>query len=100
MSGTISGLVSPSSALSAYGRVAGPSSSAGPSFGDFVSNVVTSAVHQSASTEQAANAGLLGNGDLTHVVASVAQAQVALQTTVAIRDRLITAYQSIMNMPI
>lgn len=100
MSGTISPLTSPANAVSAYNQVAGNGTGHSTSFGDFMSNVITSAVHQSAATETSANAGLMGQGDLTHVVASVAQAQVALQTTVAIRDRLIQAYQSIMNMPI
>jgi flagellar hook-basal body complex protein FliE len=100
MSGTISALVNPSNAISAYGRAAGAGTAGSPSFGDYMSNVITSAIHQSATTEQAASSGLMGKGDLTHVVASVAQAQVALQTTVAIRDRLIQAYQSIMSMPI
>lgn len=100
MSGTISALANPSNALSAYDRAASSGAEHGIGFGDFMSNMVTAAIHQSASTETAANAGLMGQGDLTHIVASVAQAQVALQTTVAVRDRLIQAYQSIMNMPI
>jgi flagellar hook-basal body complex protein FliE len=44
--------------------------------------------------------GLNGQGDLTQIVTSVTQAQLALQTTVALRDRMVEAYQSIMNMPI
>jgi flagellar hook-basal body complex protein FliE len=34
------------------------------------------------------------------VVSAVAKAELALQTTVAIRDRVVQAYQDIMRMPI
>lgn len=100
MSGAILPLGSQTYAAAAYGATAPANSANGPRFGDFMSNMVTAAIRQSAATEKAARAGLMGQGDLTHIVASVAQAQVALQTTVAVRDRLIQAYQSIMNMPI
>ena len=41
-----------------------------------------------------------GKGDLTEVVAAVSRAQLALQSTVAIRDRVIQAYQDVIKMPI
>ena len=69
-------------------------------FGAMLSHTMSSVVDQSASTEVAAQQTLAGAGDMTQVVTSVTQAQLALQTTVAIRDRLVQAYQSIMNMPI
>lgn len=43
---------------------------------------------------------LSGAGDITQVVAAVARAELALQTTVAVRDRVVQAYQDIMRMPI
>jgi flagellar hook-basal body complex protein FliE len=76
------------------------SSSTATSFGTAFSHAISGIVHQSASTEIAAQQGLTSQGDMTQVVTSVAQAQLALQTTVAIRDRLVQAYQSIINMPI
>ena len=41
-----------------------------------------------------------GGGNITDVVAAVSKAELALQTTVAIRDRVVQAYQDIMRMPI
>jgi flagellar hook-basal body complex protein FliE len=41
-----------------------------------------------------------GKGNLVDVVTSVAQTQVAVEGLVAVRDRVISAYQSIMQMPI
>lgn len=88
-------------AAAAYDRVAASGAgTAGSGFASFVTHAIGTTIDQSASAEMAARNGLQGQGDLTGIVTSVAQAQLALQTTVAIRDRLIQAYQSIMNMPI
>lgn len=100
MSGTLSSLLNVAPGTSAYQRTLQTSGTSGADFGKYLSGIIASTVHQGASAEQLAQNGLLGHGNLTQVVTSVAQAQLALQTTVAIRDRLIQAYQSIMSMPI
>lgn len=100
MSGTLSSLMQVASGAAAYQRTDQATAAGGADFGKFLSNMMTSTINQSTSTEHLAQNGLLGHGNLTQVVTSVAQAQLALQTTVAIRDRLIQAYQSIMSMPI
>ena len=41
-----------------------------------------------------------GQADITDVVMAVSQAEVTLETVVALRDRVIQAYQDIINMPI
>ena len=41
-----------------------------------------------------------GKGNLVDVVTSVAQTQLAVEGLVAVRDRVISAYQSIMQMPL
>ena len=41
-----------------------------------------------------------GQADITEVVMAVSQAEVTLETVVALRDRVIQAYQDIINMPI
>ena len=43
---------------------------------------------------------IAGGGDITDVVTAVSKAELALQTTVTIRDRVVQAYQDIMKMPI
>ena len=43
---------------------------------------------------------IAGGGNLTEVVQAVSRAELALQTTTAIRDRVVSAYQDIMRMPI
>jgi flagellar hook-basal body complex protein FliE len=103
MSGTVSSIAKAVHGLAAYQTTDAATSSSGApgnDFASYISGVLTNTVKQGASAETLAQNGLMGNGNLTQVVTSVAQAQLALQTTVAIRDRLITAYQSIMSMPI
>jgi flagellar hook-basal body complex protein FliE len=41
-----------------------------------------------------------GKADITDVVTAVGQAEITLQTVVAVRDRVIQAYQEILRMPI
>jgi len=97
--------VSPNAAAQAYARVsaddaAGHSAAGGTSFGTALSDALGSAVQTGQQADAAAAQGLNGQGDLTQIVTAVTQAQLALQTTVALRDRMVQAYQSIMNMPI
>lgn len=93
--------VTPSSAAQAYARVATDKSVAGgESFGTALSNALNGVVQTGQHADAQAAQGLNGQGDLTQIVTSVSQAQLSLQTTVAIRDRMVQAYQSIMNMPI
>jgi flagellar hook-basal body complex protein FliE len=48
----------------------------------------------------AAAQGATGQGDVVQVVNAVTAAELTLETVVAIRDRVISAYQDIMKMPI
>jgi len=41
-----------------------------------------------------------GKADLVDVVTAVSESEVALQTVVAVRDKVISAYEEIMRMPI
>ena len=96
--------VTPSAAAQAYARVAGdnagPDTPGGGGFGEALSSALNSAVQTGEQADAQAAQGLNGQGDLTQIVTSVTQAQMALQTTVALRDRMVQAYQSIINMPI
>jgi flagellar hook-basal body complex protein FliE len=98
--------VTPNAAAQAYAKVASEGSAGGSSgagsegFGAALSNALGSAVQTGQQADAMAAQGLNGQGDLTQIVTSVTQAQLALQTTVARRDRMVQAYQSIMNMPI
>jgi flagellar hook-basal body complex protein FliE len=50
--------------------------------------------------EAAAAQGAAGKGDIVQIVNAVTEAELTLETVVAIRDKVISAYQDIMRMPI
>ena len=78
------------------GGVANP----GGDFASMLSNSLGSAIDTSESAEQQAKTAIAGGGDLTSVVTAVSRAELALQTTVAVRDRVLQAYQDIIKMSI
>jgi flagellar hook-basal body complex protein FliE len=69
-------------------------------FGSFLSQSVNGAIATGNAAETQALSALGGSGDLTQVVTAVSQAELALQTTVAVRDRVLQAYQDIIKMSI
>jgi len=79
---------------------AGPQALGGGSFGDLLANVMSDASGAGRMAEQKASAAIQGKGDLVDVVTAVQAAEVSLETVVAIRDKVIAAYQDIMRMPI
>ena len=48
----------------------------------------------------AATGAMTGKGDTHDLVQSIAQAEIALETVVAIRDKVVEAYQEILRMPV
>jgi len=72
----------------------------GSSFGDLLSGVLSDASTAGRSAELKASGAVQGKGDLVDVVTAVQAAEVSLETVVAIRDKVIAAYQDIMRMPI
>lgn len=103
-------MVSPiGSALSAYGKaaaaVAKPGMEArvsppGKSFADMVVDVAKDAKTSGVAAEKLSIQAVAGKADLNQVVTAVTNAEVTLQTVVAVRDKVIAAYQDILRMPI
>ena len=93
--------VSPQAAARAYqqGDAAGTAAS-GSDFGGMLTRAVEGAVQSGQAAEQQAAQAIAGGADLTEVVQAVSRAELTLQTATAIRDRVVQAYQDIMNMPI
>ena len=98
-------------AARAYGRTlgAGASSAGGseaaggveaPSFGGMVENLVTTTSTSMHSAEAASAKQVAGQGDLIDVVTAIGAAEMALDTLVAVRDRVVGAYTDIMRMQI
>lgn len=100
-------LVAPSMAASAYARVQSQSglggiadAADGDGFGDTLAKALQGVVQTGQAADVAAAKGISGEGNLTDVVMAVSRAQMALQSTTAIRDRVVQAYQDIMKMSI
>ena len=72
----------------------------GKSFSQFVGESLNEAMNTGKQAENMSAQAIAGKADLTDVVTAVTNAEVTLQTVVAIRDKVVTAYQEIARMPI
>ena len=77
-----------------------PDAAAGPSFAGLVKDALADATAAAKGSEAATTAAMTEGADMSGVVTAVAEAEAALQTVVAVRDRVIEAYKDIMRMPI
>lgn len=75
-------------------------SPSGPSFGDMLRAGIQDTIDTVKIGEASSAAAIAGKADLNDVVQAITKAELTLQTVVAIRDRLVTAYQDILRMPI
>ncbi len=71
----------------------------GNDFSSMVKNFAESAVNTGKVSEQMTAAAAAGKADLNQVVVAVAEAEVTLNTVVAVRDKVIAAYKEILRMP-
>jgi len=69
-------------------------------FQGMLTDALSNAVGTMRAGEAASAQGATGQGDLVGVVNAVTAAELTLETVVAIRDRVIAAYQDILKMPI
>lgn len=72
----------------------------GPSFAELLGRAGTDAVEVGRGAERLTQAAVAGKADMSSVIAAVANAELTLQTVVAVRDRMVQAYQDVMRMPI
>jgi flagellar hook-basal body complex protein FliE len=78
----------------------GGTDSGGSGFGDLLKQAVDGAVGSLKQGEAASIRAASGKADINEVVTAMTNAEVALQTVTAVRDRVIAAYQDILRMPI
>jgi flagellar hook-basal body complex protein FliE len=79
---------------------AGATPSAGQSFGTMLADAMHTVVDSAKRADTQAMAAAHGHADLVDVVTAVTESQTAIQALVGVRDRVISAYQQIMQMPI
>lgn len=70
------------------------------SFADFMTNMGTSFVDNLKAAETTSMNGVLGKASVREVVESVMTADQTLQTAMAFRDKIVSAYLEIVKMPI
>ena len=99
-------MIDPNTAASVYARTSnvGASQAAGGgdeiSFAQFLKQGIGQSIDSIKQGEKTSAQAVLGQADLTEVVQAVTNAEITLQTVVAVRDRLVGAFQEIMRMPI
>ena len=79
---------------------AGPGKSGASDFGALVQGALEGEAEAGRKAEGQAIAAASGRTDIVDVVTAVAESEAALGTLVAVRDRVIAAYEDIMRMPI
>jgi|SRR5215470_4458951 len=102
----------PSAAAGAYAslaRLADPSnalaqaageSTAGPSFGSLLKDAVGSVLEAGRKSDVQTQALAAGKSNVVDLVTAVSETEVAVEALVAVRDKVIAAYEEIMRMPI
>jgi flagellar hook-basal body complex protein FliE len=103
---------SPMSAANAYAslaRMTDPSaalsktvgeSSGGPNFGALLKETLGAVVEAGKKSDAQSQAMAAGKANMVDVVTAVSETEVAVDALVAVRDRVIQAYEDIMKMPI
>ena len=86
-----------SAAKSAAG---GGADSAGSDFSNLIKSVVNEAAATSRTSELVSAQALVNPGDLGSVVTAVSSAEITMQAVIAVRDKVVSAYQDILRMPI
>ncbi len=71
-----------------------------PSFGEVMKDSIVNSINTMKAGETMSAKAVTGEASLPDVVRAVNAADLTLQTVVAVRDRMINAYQEIMRMPI
>jgi len=106
-------MTTPSAAANAYAslaRMADPSASLakatngddgnGPSFGALLKDALGAVVEAGHKSDAQQHAMAAGKANIVDVVTAVSETEVAVDALVAVRDRVIAAYEDIMKMPI
>lgn len=82
------------------GSIGGGGAAKGVDFGDLLKNAMTDVTQASRNAETKVAQQVAGKADLVDVVTAISSAEASLETVMAVRDQVISAYQEIMRMPI
>ena len=88
------------SLLNTPAKPGGGQAGAGLDFSSLIQGAVSGVAQSGKAAETQAIAAAAGKANIVDVVTAVAESEAALETLVAVRDRVIAAYEEIMRMPI
>jgi flagellar hook-basal body complex protein FliE len=71
-----------------------------PNFGSVLNDVMTNVTAIGRKSDAQAHDVAMGKANMIDVVTAVAESETAIQTMVAVRDKVIAAYEEILRMPI
>jgi flagellar hook-basal body complex protein FliE len=74
--------------------------STGPSFGQLVHDAIGALQQSSRAADTQSQAMAAGKANMVDVVTAVSETEVAIDALVSVRDKVISAYEEIMRMPI
>lgn len=77
-----------------------PATPAESDFAGLLNQALSAVSEAGQQTDKVALQAAAGTGDLVDVVTAVAESELALETLVSVRDRVVSAYEEIMRMPI
>ena len=77
-----------------------PAATGGASFGTVLQDAMAGLSALGRDADAKSVQAMSGGGNLTDVVMAVSKAEMALQASVAVRDKVISAYQDIMRMSV
>lgn len=82
------------------GKESGAAPLDGPSFGDLLKETVGDAVAAQRKSEQVSASAVMGKANTTDVLEALNNAEMSLTKVLAIRDRLVQAFNELMRQPI
>ena len=100
--------INPADAIRAFDQAASlggkgmkaPETPKAASFSELLGKIADDTITTGKKAEAMTAKAVAGEADILEVVSAVSNAEMTLQTVVAVRDRVLGAYQEIMRMPI
>ena len=86
--------------VGSIGSLGGGGAAKGVDFGQLLKSAMTDVTQASKTAETKVAQQVAGKADLVDVVTAISSAEASLETVMAVRDQVISAYQEIMRMPI
>lgn len=99
-------IANPAAAANAYANMTkgmdavAPQKSEGNSFADIMKTMAQKTMGTLRAGEAASARAVAGDASLPEVVQAITASEVTLQTVVAMRDKMVSAYQEILRMPV